>query len=112
MTGAGPTPPEDVIFELCPFHLARAVFFVSVLPVFYKLAVEGVTVTTEYDLSNGHVSTSDNLASQLGGVAVWIVLAVAAGISEWYLRSKSVEWPAAAREMLVRFRLASTPKND
>ena len=72
----------------------------------------GITTTTEYDYSTGEVSSSSDLGSQIGSVAIWIVLAIAFAAGAWYLEKQRIGWPAAAHEQLVKLQLASPNREE
>ncbi len=42
-----------MIFELRPYHVARALTVLFAIPALWTFSVEGVTTTTEYDLATG-----------------------------------------------------------
>ncbi|WP_405494490.1 hypothetical protein [Nocardia sp. NBC_00511] len=111
MSTNGQVPTGPVVFELQPVHVARAIFVLCVIPVLYKFSVEGVTTTIDYRFSDGKVTTTDNLFSQLVSVLPWIVCGVIAAVSERILVVRSAQWPEPIHEVLVRYRMAS-PRTD
>ncbi|MBT2268633.1 hypothetical protein [Rhodococcus erythropolis] len=101
-----------MIFELRPAHVARALAALCALPILWTFAVEGITTTTEYDYSTGEVSSSSDLSSQIGSVAIWIVLAIVFAAGAWYLEKQHTDWPPAAHEQLVKLQLASPSRDE
>ncbi|RAL31803.1 hypothetical protein [Rhodococcus sp. AQ5-07] len=95
-----------MVFELRPYHVARALTVLFVIPVLWAFSVEGVTTTTEYDVATGETSSSSDFGSQLGGSIVWILLAVASGVAAWYLAKNRIAWPESIKAQLRQFKLA------
>lgn len=95
-----------MVFELRPYHVARVLTVLFAVPALWIFSVEGVTTTTEYDLTTGQASSSSDFGSQLGSSIVWIILAVASGIAAWHLSKNRVAWPEAIKVQLRQFKLA------
>lgn len=87
-------------FDLRPHHVARLLVVVFVIPVFWVLVVQGVTTTTEFDLSTGEYASSSDLWTQIGKVVVFIALGLACALGEKYLKANNTPWPPAVQEQL------------
>lgn len=95
-----------MIFELRTHHLARLLTGLCAIPILWTFMIEGVTTTTEYDLATGESSSSNDLGSQLGGVAIWVVLAIIFGVAAWAFEKQRTEWPEPVKEQLRSIKLA------
>lgn len=87
-------------FDLRPYHVARLLAFIFMIPVFWVLVVQGVTTTTEWDLATGEYSSHSDLWTQIGKVVVFIALGLACGLGEKYLKNDNTAWPPAVQEQL------------
>lgn len=101
-----------MIFELRPFHVARLMMALCAIPILWAFSVEGVTTTTEYDLVTGETTTSNDMGSQFDSVGMWIVFAIAFGVTAWVLEKRRMEWPGAVKEQLRSVRLAPPLNSD
>ncbi|WP_280182426.1 PQQ-binding-like beta-propeller repeat protein [Nocardia cyriacigeorgica] len=97
---------DQPLFDLKPWHLARALGVLATVPVVYLFAVDGVTTVTETDLSTGAMTSSSNLGSQVGRAVVWIVLAFVCYVAERRARAHDTNWSPAVHRLLMRARLA------
>lgn len=97
-------------FNLRPYHVARVLGVLFLLPVIYIFAIEGVETTTEYSVSystgSSDVDTSSNLGSQVGKALPWLIFALIFGAAEWWSRQNDVDWPAPVQEKLANVGLA------
>ncbi len=76
-------------FDLRPFHVARIVLVLSVIPAIWIFCLEGVTTTTEFNLRTGITSSSDTLGAHFAKAAVFIVPPVGFAFAERYLRQSN-----------------------
>nr|WP_253252817.1 hypothetical protein [Rhodococcus erythropolis] len=63
-------------------------------------------------LQHGRSVLIERPGSQIGSVAIWIVLAIVFAAGAWYLEKQRTGWPPAAHEQLVKLQLASPNRNE
>lgn len=101
-----------MIFDLRPHHVARVLGALCLIPVLWVFVVQGVTTTTEYDLSTGDVSSTSDLGAQIGKVAIFLILALAFGLAEKYLKKNRTDWPPAIHEQLAKMNLVPNEQSS